>query len=255
MSKPLISIIVPLYNYKKYIKDCIKSIIKQTYTNYELIIVDDCSTDNSYNIVKKMEKKYSRIKVIRLKKNSGYSKAKNEGIVLSKGEFITTLDADDMLTKNSLSLRMKTMLKTGVQFVHADAITVKGDITLKECYKIKRVPDFNKKENLNDIHAQAFLIKREVFKKYGLYDENLRSRSDRELWWRLFGFGGTGPYRISSYFLNRYVVYYRHHKKSMWRKRKRNKILDATIIKQSEKACKMRLKEGINQNNTRFLEK
>ncbi|MFW6130614.1 MAG: glycosyltransferase family 2 protein, partial [Atribacterota bacterium] len=90
----LVSVIVPLFNYEKYISDCIVSIKNQDYTNYELIICDDCSTDNSFKIAKKFESK--KIKVMRLSKNSGYSVAKNEAIIASRGGLITCLDADDM---------------------------------------------------------------------------------------------------------------------------------------------------------------
>jgi len=259
----LISVIVPLYNYERYIRYCIRSILNQTYTNFELIIVDDCSKDNSYKIAKKNEEKDNRIKVIRLNKNYGYSKAKNEGIILSKGKYIVTLDADDMMTKKSLQIRIEAAIKNNVSFVYADAIMVKNDITLKNCYKLnperirkKRTSNaiYNASHGLYNIHAQSIMIHRDVFKKYGLFDENLRSRSDREMWWRLFGRSSSDKVNISSYYINEPVAYYRYHRNSMWRRRKRNKVLDNMIIKESEKAYKMRKKNGITKENTRFLE-
>jgi len=255
----LISVIVSLYNYKCFIKDCIKSILNQTYKNFELIIVDDCSTDNSYEKAKKFEKKDNRIKVIKLDKNMGYSTAKNEGIISSKGEYIVTLDADDMMIKDSLEVRLKAVLKYNVPFVYADAIMVKNDISLENCYKLDikkirkertKIAHYDPSYGIYSIHAQGIIIHRDIYKKYGLYDENLRSRSDREMWWRLFG-----KDKSEAYHLKKPVVYYRYHRDSMWRKRKRNKTLDQKVIKLSEKAYEMRKKNGITEKNTRFLKK
>ncbi len=108
---------------------------------------------------------------------------------------------------------------------------------------------------LNNIHAQTVLMHRNVYKEFGLYDENLRSRSDREMWWRLFGKDKSEKAKINYYHLEKFVAYYRYHRFSMWRKRKRKKEYDKYVIKQSEKAYEMRKKEGITKENTRFLEK
>ncbi len=249
--KPIVSIIVPLYNYQKYISDCITSIINQTYDNYELIVVDDYSTDKSYKIAKRFRS--NKVKVIRLNKNQGYSKAKNEGIILSKGEYIVTLDADDMMTKNSIFCRLQAAIENDVQFVHANAIRIKGDISLKECYRLKD-PFVQRYPSIYEIHAQTILIRKDVFKIYGLFDEQLRARSDREMWWRLFGKSEQEKPKIKSYHLDECVAYYRVHPLSMWKTRKRNKKLDKKVIKMSEKAYNMRKKDGITKDNTRFLE-
>ena len=89
-----VSIIVPIYNTKKYLKRCIDSILSQTYQNLEIILVDDGSTDNSGKIADDYSKKDSRIKVIH-QKNSGQSTARNNGIKETSGEFISFVDADD----------------------------------------------------------------------------------------------------------------------------------------------------------------
>ena len=80
MTDPLVSVIVPLYNYDKYIADCVRSVQNQDYSNYELIIVDDCSTDSSYGVAKTFE--CSNIKVLKMDVNGGYSKAKNSSLIL-----------------------------------------------------------------------------------------------------------------------------------------------------------------------------
>ena len=250
----LVSVVVPLYNYRKYIGYCIQSILNQTYTNFELIVVDDCSKDDSYKVAKKFEKKDSRVNIIKTDKNRGYSTAKNNGIIMSKGDYIATLDADDMMTRDSLETRLKAAIKHDVPFVFASAYLVKDGITLKECYKTNKHRD-NISIDIYNIHAQTVLMSRKIHKEFGLYDENLRSRSDREMWWRLFGKDSKDAIKIPYYHLNKYVAYYRYHRYSMWRKRKRKPELDKHVIKMSEKAYRMRKKEGINKNNTRFLKK
>ena len=238
--------------------------MNQTYKDFELIVVDDCSLDNSYKVAKKFADKNKQIKLIRLSKNGGYSKAKNEGIMSSKGKYIVTLDADDMMTKNSLEVRLKAALKYKVPFVYANAIMVYNDISLQECYKldanklrkerIDHVAVYNASTGIYNIHAQSVMIDRNVHVEYGLYDEALRSRSDRELWWRLFGKNESDFQKITAYYVDIEVAYYRYHRYSMWRKRKRKPHLDKRVIEMAEKAYKMRKKQGITKENTRFLE-
>ena len=94
--EPLISIVVPVYNVEQYLDACINSVRNQTYTNWELILVDDGSTDRSSTICDKYVENDSRIRVIH-KKNGGLSSARNEGIKLIRGEYVTFLDSDDFL--------------------------------------------------------------------------------------------------------------------------------------------------------------
>lgn len=93
----LVSIIVPVYNKEKYIKNCITSILNQTYSNIELILVNDCSTDKSFDICRSLAEADKRIVLVDLKNNGGPGHARNEGIRISKGEYIQFVDADDEL--------------------------------------------------------------------------------------------------------------------------------------------------------------
>lgn len=99
--KELVSIILPIYNCQLFLEKNIISILKQTYKNFELILIDDGSTDNSREILKDFEKKDKRIKVI-YKNNTGVSDTRNTGIKIAKGEFITFFDADDYVEKTFL---------------------------------------------------------------------------------------------------------------------------------------------------------
>lgn len=97
--QPFVSVIIPIYNAEKYIEECIKSILAQTTSNFEIILVDDGSTDDSLNICNKY--KNENVIVIH-QKNSGVSAARNAGIKAAKGEFITFVDGDDWLEKDAL---------------------------------------------------------------------------------------------------------------------------------------------------------
>ena len=94
MSKPLISVIVPIYKVEKYLNKCVDSIINQTYKNLEIILVDDGSPDSCPDICDKYEKKDNRVKVIH-KKNGGLSDARNAGLDIANGEYISFIDSDD----------------------------------------------------------------------------------------------------------------------------------------------------------------
>jgi len=247
---PLVSVIVPLYNYEQYIKWCLKSIFNQDYDNLEIIVIDDCSTDNSRNIVKSLQSKKDNLILLKTMKNSGYSVAKNIGIVKSKGEIITVLDADDMMTKESIACRVKALLKCGGDFIHANAIDIEHDTSLKQAYAIDPKNAVRSKAR---IHAQTVLYKKDIHRKFGLYDEKLRSRADKEMWWRLFGHSDKDEQKVNKKFLNMDVAYYRHHKKSMMQMRKKNKAYDDEVTKILYKQYKLRKRDGITQDNTRFL--
>lgn len=109
-NRDLISIIIPIYNVEKYLEKCLDSVIKQTYDNIEIILIDDGSEDKSKQICDDYAKIDNRIKVIH-KKNEGVSKARNIGIDTSKGEFITFIDSDDYIDKNYIEELYKLCIK------------------------------------------------------------------------------------------------------------------------------------------------
>ena len=99
MKKPLISIIIPIYQVEKYLHRCVDSVIDQTYSNLEIILVDDGSLDNCPKICDEYAKKDKRIKVIH-KKNGGLSDARNKGLSIMKGEYVSFIDSDDYVEKD-----------------------------------------------------------------------------------------------------------------------------------------------------------
>lgn len=109
IQKPLVSIITPLYNSEKYIGETIESVLNQSYSNWEMIIIDDQSSDNGVEIVEKYKKLDERIKLFLNDKNIGVSDSRNRGIESSKGKYIAFLDSDDLWKKNKLEIQIKFM--------------------------------------------------------------------------------------------------------------------------------------------------
>ena len=105
---PLISIIIPVYNVKKYLLRCIRSILKQKYRNFEVILVDDGSDDGSGLLCDKLKTRDSRIRVIH-KENGGMSSARNVGIEFARGEYITFVDSDDYISDRYLETLVELM--------------------------------------------------------------------------------------------------------------------------------------------------
>lgn len=103
MTTPLVSIIIPVYNSEHYISRCLDSIIGQTYTNFELILIDDCSSDNSASICDSYQKKDNRIRFIKKKENEGVTITRNKGLDNAKGDYIIFIDNDDYIDNNYIS--------------------------------------------------------------------------------------------------------------------------------------------------------
>lgn len=109
MRKPIISMIVPVYNAEKHIEATVKSICAQTITNIQILLIDDCSVDNSFFICEKMAKEDNRIEVYRFDVNKGVSSARNFGLQKAKGAYIMFADADDLLDNDMAELLLSLM--------------------------------------------------------------------------------------------------------------------------------------------------
>ena len=109
---PLVSIITPNYNCEKYISETIQSVINQTHQNWELIIVDDASTDNSVEIIKNFQYLDNRIKLIKVEENSGPAICRNIGIENASGFFLTFIDSDDLWLDNFIKISLKKVRNT-----------------------------------------------------------------------------------------------------------------------------------------------
>ena len=122
MKEELVSIIMPSYNTGKFIQETIDSVINQTYDNWELIIVDDCSSDNTDEIVKSI--KDDRIFYLKNKKNSGAAVSRNKALKMAKGKWIAFLDSDDLWKKDKLEKQIKFMKNNNYHFSYTNYVEI-----------------------------------------------------------------------------------------------------------------------------------
>lgn len=125
MKQPLISVIIPVYGVKKYISQCLESVINQTYKNLEIIVVNDGTKDRSADIAKEYAAKDSRIKVYDFK-NGGLSVARNRGLEIATGEYISYLDSDDWLDTKMYETLLETAMKNEADMVKCGIIETNG---------------------------------------------------------------------------------------------------------------------------------
>lgn len=116
----LVSIIMPAFNAQEFIKESIESVLIQTYKNFELLVIDDFSTDNTADIVEMYSNLDSRIQLIRKNSNSGVADTRNVGISCAKGRFIAFLDSDDLWTKDKLHYQVNYMINNGYGFTFSN---------------------------------------------------------------------------------------------------------------------------------------
>ena len=114
----MVSVITPTYNCGRFIGETIESVIAQTYSNWEMIIVDDCSVDNTKTVVKQYQNQDSRIKYYCLEKNSGPAVARTKAMELAEGQYIAFLDSDDLWLKDKLTKQIKFMQDNDYAFTN-----------------------------------------------------------------------------------------------------------------------------------------
>lgn len=134
----LVSVIIPTYNSAKYLEKTVQSVLKQTYKNIEIIIVDDCSKDNTEEIVRALSDRDCRIRYVLQSQNGGAAVARNTGIALAKGRYIAFLDSDDYWEDNKIIIQLHTIRK-GHPFVFCsyDTVDVNG-LRIAKPIKIKK---------------------------------------------------------------------------------------------------------------------
>lgn len=184
--KPSISIIVPCYNQGQYLSDALTSVLRQTYKNWECIIVNDGSPDDTERLAKNWTKKDKRIKYIQ-QSNSGLVSARNTGIENAKGELILPLDADDQISENYVQKAIEAFQEDNfLKVVYCEAEKF-GEVS--EFWKRKRFSLQNlSKENM--IFCSAFFRKSD-WKMVGGYDENMiYGWEDWEFWISILKNGG-----------------------------------------------------------------
>jgi len=189
-SKPLVSVIALCYNHAPYIKSCLESVFNQSYDNWELIVVDDNSTDDSVEVIESLIKPYSNCFFIQNDKNIGNCSSFNKAFAISKGEFIIDLATDDILHPDRLKLGVEFFSicpkKTG--FIHSNGYLFQDSIENKEKYHLidKIIPSGDVYREIirkHFIFSPSMMVKREVLIELKGYDHTL-AYEDFDLWVR-----------------------------------------------------------------------
>lgn len=153
----MISIVMPAYNVGKYISNTLDSLIKQTYKNWELIISDDCSTDNTVDIIREYQKRYSNITLIRERHNHGGARIpRYNAILAAKGKYVCPIDADDCIETNFLEKLMERKKETNADVVLGRMIICNEDLSPRD----RCIPDKN--YNINEIFTGREACRRTI---------------------------------------------------------------------------------------------
>lgn len=208
MSNSLVSIITPLYNSEKYIEETLKAVINQSYENWEMIVVDDCSTDSSTRIVENFSNADKRVKLIKNEKNIGPALTRNIALEEAKGRFIAFLDSDDIWEQTKLEKQVSFMLekKAPLSFTSYQLVNSSGDLLN---HIIQSVPKLNLTDYLKNtiIGCSTAMIDKSITGTFEFL--NIPTRQDTHLWITLLKKG------YAAYGISDVLVKYRVHKNSI----------------------------------------
>ena len=206
---PIFSIIIPCYQQAKYLSECIHSLSSQTFSDFEILLIDDGSPDNTRDVAQKLALNESRLKYL-YKENGGLSSARNFGITNAKGEYLVFLDSDDSLNPDYLKASYAKLSDK------AD-MTISGYSFFNDSRSIYHTVLLNENLSFKDIilgnicPAHSIAIKKSLLNKVGVFDETLKSAEDWDLWIRLYKAGAN----IN--IINQVLANYRMHEHSMSR--------------------------------------
>jgi glycosyltransferase involved in cell wall biosynthesis len=184
---PLVSVILPIYNCQLYIKESVESILNQTFTDFELIIIDDASTDGTFEIVEKIID--PRIRLIKKPKNSGYTESLNLGLELSKGLYIARMDGDDISLPNRFKEQVKLLNE------NQNIIVCGTWFQLSHNKQIIKHPSSHEEIKLALLEYCAIghptvMFRKEVYSKYHVkYDSTMEPAEDYNLWVNVLPYG------------------------------------------------------------------
>ncbi|SKB26457.1 glycosyltransferase [Malaciobacter marinus] len=185
MSNPLVSVVMSVYNSEKYLHEAIESILNQTYTNFEFIIINDGSTDSSLSIIEENMKKDERIVLIS-RENKGLPYSLNEGIEKAQGKYIARMDADDISLTSRFEEQVRFMEENAEIGICGTAIEVFSEKEINS--KIYKNPENHSEMKVRLLFSVCFahpsvMIKKEILNKYGLeYNIHYTNAQDYELW-------------------------------------------------------------------------
>ena len=185
MGSDLVSIIVPVFNAEAFVSETIESILKQSYRNWELIIINDCSTDNSVKIIKKYLKNDKRIKLLNNKINSKAAISRNNGIMEAKGRYICFIDADDLWDKEKIIKQVRFMKKEkcAFSFTGYEFADKRGNPNGKKVFVPNKI---NYKHALKNttIWTSTVMFDMNLLSKRDIFMPDVRSE-DTACWWKV----------------------------------------------------------------------
>ena len=177
-----VSVVIPSYNYGNLVESSIRSVLDQTRPPYEIIVVDDGSTDNTRQV---LDKYSDRIRYI-YQENAGPSAARNSGIKASRGEYIAFLDSDDVWLPYKLEKQMEVFeedAETGMVFTYVEHADIDGNSIWIDEFENDWRGCITDKLLLRPINPSSVVVKKSVFDEAGLFDVNLRCSEDLDLFY------------------------------------------------------------------------
>jgi len=181
---PLVSIIIPTYNRKNMVKEAIESVFKQSYTNYELFVIDDGSDDNTFELINQYKDNLYYLYI----RNRGVSKARNLGVTLSRGEYISFLDSDDYWLPDKLRKQVRFMEENpNCSVSQTDEIWIKNGerVNPKKKHRKRSGDIFGQSLKLCAVSPSSVMIKKSLFDSVGVFDETFPVCEDYDLWLRI----------------------------------------------------------------------
>ena len=182
MSKPLVSVIIPTFNRGYCLEESIRSVLQQSFADFELIVVDDGSTDNTSELVAR----FPAVKLIRLEKNRGVSFARNRGMVEAQGDCIAFLDSDDLWEKDKLASQVK-WIERGFHAVYTDEIWIRNRVRVNPMNKHRKYSGdiFRYCLPLCIVSPSSVLLRAKMLSEVGGFDESMPVCEDYDLWLRI----------------------------------------------------------------------
>jgi len=192
-NQPFISVIMPVYNAGNFLVEAIESILNQTYKNFEFIIVDDASTDNSYKILKSYAKKNKRIRLFRNKKNLGISQTVKKAINKSKGDFLARMDADDICLPNRLAKQLNYLItnpNTVAVGTQCYIIDKDGNLIGEKKFPVKFEDVYKYILKFIPVQQPTLMInKKKLPRNFQYYHDGMQTAEEVELIFKLFKYG------------------------------------------------------------------
>lgn len=206
-NEDLISIIMPAYNSEKYIEEAINSVLAQSYKNWELIVIDDGSLDDTRNIIIEYSQNDFRINLLSNEKNIGVSAARNKGIEFAKGEWIAFLDSDDRWTPYKLKKQIETAEKYNAEFIFTGSSYIDEEgKPYKGIFEVPEKVSYKKLRTQNIISCSSVLIKKKFLINNKMEGNDMHE--DYAVWLRILRTG------ITAYGVNEPLLIYRIHRNS-----------------------------------------